>query len=210
MGTVSIMANVHHQAQWYRLAIRSGNIACVRFLLPLVSSGGVAGHDEDLIAAVKHSDPAMLTVVLEGMKDVDSMSTCILLTAVHMAAVLGHFEHIAILLPWLSRVDDIDDDDQIVREVEAMLTAALVEPLVNRQMKIATVLTQILLQLDLPSAIDDALSPAVRSGNLPMVELLLNAGAIVRRNGNEALRMAEQCGHPAIAALLTQWGAGFN
>ena len=195
-------------------ALRGGHINCARLLLPLMR--GEARRIDMLESAALVRDAAMMSLVIDeliadGVINCDSSwdeSTFYgVVHSIHLSAVSGYTDHLNLLLPLLMQHSGAQDD--VLLPFKNVLTA----PVHARCVAVAPVATRLLLCIDVDcrrvlDLIDRNLLNAVRSGDPVMVELLLNAGANVRHNANEALRLAESQGHVAMVELLKARGAG--
>jgi len=200
-------------------AVQGGHVEYARVLLPLVQdTHGL----RSLVLAAEVRDPAMMRLVIDELllaplirfhssTDVMLLNDFVdaifhnFLHTIHLAAVSCHLEHVDMLLDWL--VHHSHKPQKLLTIFKASLTAA--PP--DRCLAAATCTAQLLLFSNPEDAldyIDCSLITAVRSGNLAMVELHLNAGANVRHRANEALRLAESQGHAAMVELLKTRGAG--
>jgi len=173
--------------------------------------------DEDWVydlleSAASVPDPDMMRLVIDDLltgvinRDVQlpgSDSLLAMFRPIHAAAVSGHIQHVSMLLEFLIKHDGAHS---VV--IPSLKAAMMVQPTSFRCLAVAAVMISELVRLSKDTLIEYYLIAAVRSGNLAMVELHLNAGANVRHNGNEALRLAESQGHAAMVELLKARCAG--
>jgi len=189
-------------------AINGGHAECARYLLPSVRGMHRPGSLE---VAARVRDPAMMRLVIDELLIAAAVRAQqipgLVHSAIHLAAVSGHADHVGMLLDWL--VPQSGDLPRMISLLKAAFTTA------REDRCLAVAAATIHLRLYSTLECDDILDPidrsvvtAVRSGNLAMVELHLNAGANVRHNANEALRLAESQGHAAMVELLKARGAG--
>ena len=177
----------------------------MRLLLPLRHSD-LSSHLFESAAKVR--DPAMMRLVLDELSP--ALASCerpklrfALLRPLHEAAVRGHIEHVTMLLQWLNEHPGVH-----TTILPSLNAATRGDTAWDRCLGLAAVTLHELICRANMDQIDCSLITAVRSGNLPMVELHLNAGANVRHNANEALRLAESQGHAAMVELLKARGSG--
>ena len=210
VGTSMFIVDDDDRFQMCAAAVKGGHIDCARLLTRMIDDRWTF----DLLeSAATVPDPAMIRLVMDELLTVvtqrqlassDSDLLVPLFRPIHVAAVRSHMEHVSMLLEWLIERDGAH------RVIVPSLTAAMAggESAAHRCVAVAAVTIHELISLHFDRMVDRSLVAAVKSGSIAMVELHLNAGANVRHNGNEALRLAESQGHAAMVELLKARCAG--